>query len=273
MTSSRKSELSRRQILSAGAVVAASQVGCSTSTQAGKPAASGGAGTIGEGGAGGTQGGQGGTGQGGVGQGGIGQGGTPGGGGGVPNMCSLTPQQTEGPFYVDDDLVRQDVTEGRPGIGLRVVINVVTLPDCTPLADTPVDIWHCDAAGVYSGYPGQLGGIDTTGETFLRGTQITDADGRVEFHTIYPGWYPGRSVHIHFKARLAGNMEVTSQLYFSDAQNDAVMVLSPYDAHTPYESTNAGDSIFAGTTNNSTLVAAVVEDGDGYLATLTIGVQ
>jgi len=188
--------------------------------------------------------------------------------------CALTPEQTEGPFYLDGDLLRDDITEGKPGIGLRVVIHVVGLPECTPLADRPVDIWHADHLGQYSGYPGQghQGDVDLTGETFLRGTALTDETGRVELTTVYPGWYPGRAVHIHFKVHLPGNMEVTSQLYFPDEVNEATYQEPPYDALGPPGTTNAQDGIFAATPNNDRLLVALSKEGLGYLAELVVGV-
>jgi hypothetical protein len=197
----------------------------------------------------------------------VGGGGAPGVGGGQPQMCVLTPQQTEGPFFLGGDLERQDITEGKPGIALRVVIDVFALPDCAPVSGAGVDIWHCDAAGVYSGYPNQLGGLDTTGQTFLRGTQVSDAEGRVSFVSIYPGWYPGRAVHIHFKVRLSNNTEVTSQMYFPDADNAAILALPPYDAHGQPDNLNADDGVFA----SSPLIVALTPDGNGWLATLTVG--
>ncbi len=195
-------------------------------------------------------------------------------GGGVPVSCTLTPQQTEGPFYLDDDLVRTDIREGKPGVPLTMNILVVQMPDCTPIADAPVDIWHADHQGWYSGFPGQgdAGNVDTSGETFLRGTAISDAQGRVSFTTIYPGWYPGRAIHIHFKVHLPGNMEVTSQLYFPDAVNQAVHTEAPYSAHGPVATNNGQDGIFASTPNGDRLVADTAPDGGGYSATLAIGI-
>jgi len=208
-----------------------------------------------------------------VGAGGAGgQGGA--GGGGIID-CALTPEQTEGPFYLDDDLVRGDITEGKAGIPLRVVIDVVSLPDCATLPDHAVDIWHADHLGQYSGYPGQghQGNIDLTGETFLRGTAMTDGSGRAEFSTIYPGWYPGRAVHIHFKVHLPGNMEVVSQLYFPDEVNDAVHQQSPYDVLGSPNTSNDQDGIYQGTTDRQRLLVALSPDGNGYLARLVVGIM
>ncbi|TGS57800.1 protocatechuate dioxygenase, partial [Mesorhizobium sp. M1D.F.Ca.ET.183.01.1.1] len=115
-------------------------------------------------------------------------------------VCAIMPEVTEGPFYFDPKLERSDITEGRSGIGLAVRLQVVDA-SCRPLVGARVDIWHCDAQGHYSGYPGQGDGqdVDTSGQTFLRGWQKTGEGGVVSFATIYPGWYRGRTVHIHFK--------------------------------------------------------------------------
>ena len=101
-----------------------------------------------------------------------------------PGTCTLYPEQTEGPYYVDGDLVRSDIREGKPGTPLTLDLLVVSAGVCAPLANVAVDIWHCDAERVYSGYQGQRGGLDTRGEVFLRGTQVSGSDGRVRFQTI-----------------------------------------------------------------------------------------
>lgn len=126
--------------------------------------------------------------------------------------CVLTPEQTAGPFYFDVEQVRADITEGKKGTPLELQITVVDSADCKPVKDALVDVWQADAGGVYSGYKNQ--GIDTRGQTFLRGVQVTDAEGRVNFYTIYPGIYPGRVPHIHFKVIIDNKSSVTSQFYF-----------------------------------------------------------
>jgi protocatechuate 3,4-dioxygenase beta subunit len=207
-----------------------------------------------------------------------GAGGAPGSGGaggegGAPVECVLAPKQTEGPFYLDDRLVRADVTEGLPGLPLVVEILVRRLSDCSPIAGARVDIWCCDARGVYSGFPNQLGGLDTTGETFMRGTLFADDAGVASFQSIYPGWYPGRAVHIHFKVFPTPDLEVTSQLYFPDATTAEVMALPPYSDHGPASTTNAEDGIFAATPNNQRLVASLTPTADGYRASLVVTVE
>jgi protocatechuate 3,4-dioxygenase beta subunit len=171
----------------------------------------------------------------------AGSGGTTGGGDGG-NECTLYPRQTEGPFYLDLDSLRRDITEGKAGMPLSVIVQVQS-ESCAPLKDVAVDLWQCDAAGVYSGFPGQLGGLDTTGETFLRGTQVTDADGVAEFDSIYPGWYPGRTTHIHFKVHTSSTTEATSQLYFPEDVTAGIYATVPYDARGPKDTPNAADGI------------------------------
>jgi Protocatechuate 3,4-dioxygenase beta subunit len=101
--------------------------------------------------------------------------------------CVLTPELTEGPYYVSGEKVRRDITEGRPGAPLSLALTVVDASTCKPVKGASVDIWHCDALGVYSGVQGNIG-------TFMRGVQRTDASGLVRFTTVYPGWYNGRAV-------------------------------------------------------------------------------
>lgn len=157
--------------------------------------------------------------------------------------CPVTPRQTEGPFYFDPRLVRRNVREGRPGLPLRLRLQVVGAAACAPVAGARVDIWHCDAAGVYSGYDSQR----SAGETWLRGTQFADSGGLVEFETVYPGWYGGRATHVHLKAWLPeGRGEVTSQLYFPDPVSDAVYAAAPYAARSGGRLRNGEDGIFAG---------------------------
>ena len=155
--------------------------------------------------------------------------------------CPVTPRQTEGPFYFDPKLVRRDVREGRPGLPLRLRLQVVGAAACVPVAGARVDIWHCDPAGAYSGYESEGSG----GETWLRGTQLADSNGVVLFETVYPGWYPGRATHIHCKAWLPeGKGEITSQLYFPDDLSDAVYREPPYSDRRGQRLRNDDDGIF-----------------------------
>jgi protocatechuate 3,4-dioxygenase beta subunit len=146
-------------------------------------------------------------------------------------LCAITPETTEGPFYFDPELERQDITEGREGVDLTLRLQVVD-ESCLPLPNARVDIWHCDAKGHYSGYPGQGDGrdIDTTGEKFLRGVQHTDEQGLVSFKTIYPGWYRGRTTHIHFKVFPDENSVMTGQIFFPDDLSEHLFTsVAPYN--------------------------------------------
>jgi protocatechuate 3,4-dioxygenase beta subunit len=161
---------------------------------------------------------------------------------GASPACTLYPEQTQGPFYLDARLLRRDLTEGRPGTPLRLELQIQA-SSCAPLGGVTVDVWHCDAAGLYSGYDGQLGGVTTAGQTFLRGSQVSGDDGRVLFDTIYPGWYPGRTTHVHFKVHVGARSEATSQIYFPEETTAAVYATPPYAARGPKDTSNAADGV------------------------------
>ena len=144
---------------------------------------------------------------------------------------------------------------------------------CIPMEGALVDLWHADAEGVYSGYPGQLGGLDTSGQTFLRGIQPTDGDGVAQFDTIYPGWYPGRTVHIHFKVHYEGYSYLTSQFYFSDEFSDRVFELTPYDERPNRPTRNSNDSVLQNDPREANLLATVGKFGDGNFGMITVGIE
>jgi protocatechuate 3,4-dioxygenase beta subunit len=180
--------------------------------------------------------------------------------------CVLAPEVTEGPFYLDLNKVRSDITEDRDGVPLTLTISVVDATTCKAIKDAAVDIWHCDAGGVYSGF-------DQSPRTqFLRGTQLAAADGTVRFRTIYPGWYHGRAVHIHMKVHNGGNVVHTGQLFFNEALTQTVYTRSPYSAKGAPDTRNAKDSIYREAGAASAIVDAKAK-GDGYTATITVGVQ
>lgn len=191
-------------------------------------------------------------------------------------VCILTPEAVQGPFYFDPKLVRTDITEGRPGAPLALTLQVVSAKDCARLKGARVDLWHADGQGMYSGYRGQGdAGVSTRGETFLRGTQFTGADGQVRFATIYPGWYPGRTPHIHFKVFLDAASLVTGQLYFPDALSARIYATrAPYNERKAKRDilANEEDFIFQDQSGGDTLVS-VKEDGGSYVASLVIGVD
>src|SRR5438132_1078515 len=152
--------------------------------------------------------------------------------------CVVRPEQTEGPYFVDERLnrsdIRSDPSDGsvKDGIPLQLVLRVSQISGngCTPLAGAMVDLWQCDALGVYSDVRDRS--FDTSGKKFLRGYQVTDNHGSAEFITIYPGWYPGRTVHIHFQIRTDAASrrgdEFTSQLYFEESTTDKIHLQVPY---------------------------------------------
>jgi protocatechuate 3,4-dioxygenase beta subunit len=194
--------------------------------------------------------------------------------------CIVTPAQTEGPYFVDEKLNRIDirpdpasgkVSEGAP-LDLEMRVFRVANGACEPMAGAMVDIWQCDAMGVYSDVRDMNGFFNTSGQKFLRGFQTTDASGVARFTTVYPGWYQGRSVHIHFKVRSASgdrNLEFTSQVYFDDAFTDKVYVRAPYSTKTGTRTTNDRDGIYR--QGGRQLTMAVAERGPGYHGAFDIG--
>lgn len=187
-------------------------------------------------------------------------------------VCSITPEVTEGPFHFDTALDRSDVTEGRDGLPLRVRMQVVDAA-CVPLAGLKAEIWHCDAQGLYSGYPRQGDGrdVDTSGETFLRGWQTTDEQGIVGFQTIYPGWYRGRTTHIHFKVHRGDGTVMTGQMFFPDAvSNHIYATLAAYRRGDERDTDNGRDGIAREAGSQSQ--AAVREMPDALEALLIVAV-
>jgi protocatechuate 3,4-dioxygenase beta subunit len=185
----------------------------------------------------------------------------------VDQRCVATPDQEEGPYYRGLVLMRDDVTDGRPGSPLELAI-AVRDARCLPVADVRVDIWHCDALGVYSWYAaveecGSVGPALLAPGTFLRGSQRTDADGQCVFRTIYPGWYPGRAVHIHAKAHHADSV-LTVQLYFPEDVTDAVHAHAPYDSRPRRDTTIESDTIFP--EGGSSTLLSPVSHGEGHRA-------
>jgi protocatechuate 3,4-dioxygenase beta subunit len=191
--------------------------------------------------------------------------------------CVVRPQQTEGPYFVDARLDRSDIRsdpatgETRPGVSLAVAFNVSRLSGgaCAPLPGAVVDVWHCDALGAYSDVRDPGG--STVGRTFLRGHQTTDAAGLARFTTIYPGWYPGRAVHIHFKIRTAQGQEFVSQIYFDDAVTDRVHALEPYARRAPRRLRNESDGLFRH--GGRQLLAGATPSGSGYATTFDIALS
>ncbi len=188
--------------------------------------------------------------------------------------CIVRPEQTEGPYFVQEALNRSDIREGKAGVPLRMVLRVlqVSARACVPLEGAVVDIWHCDAQGAYSGVADRS--FDTAGQNFLRGSQLSGADGTVEFITVYPGWYPGRTVHIHFKIRSTENSqgyEFTSQLYFDDELNDRVGAQTPYSSRGQQGIRNKQDRIYQN--GGQQLMLGLTPDEEGYTGVFDIGLE
>jgi protocatechuate 3,4-dioxygenase beta subunit len=194
--------------------------------------------------------------------------------------CVVRPRQTEGPFFVDGDLDRSDLRIDprtgavTPGVPLRLAFRVsrVGASACAALAGAQVHVWHCDAAGNYSSVRDRR--APNAGQAFLRGFQRTDAEGTARFVTIYPGWYPGRAVHLHFKTHTDDaprRTEFTSQLYFDDALNERVYAEAPYASHGRPELSNGDDFLFRD--GGKQLLLDVRAEGEGYAAVFDIGLQ
>jgi len=195
--------------------------------------------------------------------------------------CVVRPELTEGPYYVDEELnrsdIRSDPSDGtvKEGALLALTFNVSRIASsaCSVLEGAVVDVWHCDALGVYSDVSDS--GFNTVGKKFLRGYQVTDASGVAQFTTIYPGWYSGRAVHIHFKVRSAAGAssayEFTSQLFFDDSLTDQVQAQSPYASKGTRDTRNANDGIYQ--QGGSQLVLSVTQTSGGYAATFDVALE
>jgi protocatechuate 3,4-dioxygenase beta subunit len=181
--------------------------------------------------------------------------------------CVLTPEMTEGPFYIAREKVRRNITDGHPGTPLVLRLTVLDASTCKPIKGAAVDIWHADAAGNYSGF-----GVGSRSRTFMRGIQRTDTNGVATFHSVYPGWYQGRTVHIHVKVHVRGRVVHTGQLFFSDALTDRVYRNAPYDKRPNRTTRNANDSIFVNGGRRSMLAVSRRAAG-GYLGKITMGVH
>ena len=191
--------------------------------------------------------------------------------------CVVRPEVTEGPYYVAEELNRSDVRSDpasgviKDGVPLTLTFNVSQIGSngCTPLAGAKVEIWHCDADGVYSDVPDRS--ADTRGQKFLRGYQETDAAGKATFITIYPGWYPGRTVHIHFKVHhdsSAQSVVFTSQVFFDDAITDKAFTGQPYASRGQRNTLNSADGIY-----KDELLLTLSESGAGYAGGFDLGMQ
>ena len=188
--------------------------------------------------------------------------------------CVVRPEVTEGPYYVDEDLVRADIRSDpatgavKEGIPLVLTFNVSQISNsaCAPLQGATVDIWHCDAAGAYSDVSDP--GFDTSGQKWLRGSLVTDDKGQATFTTIYPGWYSGRAVHIHFKVHPNETSVFTSQLFFDDALSDQVFTQAPYASKGQRNVLNSNDNIY-----QDLLLLTTTKTDTGYAAAFSLGID
>lgn len=202
-------------------------------------------------------------------------------------VCTLTKEMTEGPYYLDGQYVRTDITEGKTGFPLKLALTVVDDDTCALLSNALVEIWHCDALGEYSGFVGNNGHDEPDNGTFLRGGVLTGSSGVANITTVYPGWYRGRCVHIHIKVHVdvtltsdgsfTGGTELhTGQLFFDEAITTKVAALSTYAANTVTRTTLAQDSIYdegGAASGLLTLTALGSSTSAGYAGTLTLGVD
>jgi protocatechuate 3,4-dioxygenase beta subunit len=220
--------------------------------------------------------------------------------------CILTPEVTEGPYWIENDLTRRDIRTGKDGLPLEIVFTVQHAKTCDVLANADVEIWHCDAKGVYSGYeslsrgPGATPGEPPTGgpppgrpptgqppaggggghqeptdgKRYLRGHQKTDAEGRARFLTVFPGWYAGRTPHIHLKVHVGGDVVHTGQVFFNERITAAVYKRAPYKSHGQPDTRHAADSIFAqaGRSRAVLRLAERRKGRRGYRGTITLGI-
>lgn len=192
--------------------------------------------------------------------------------------CVVRPEMTEGPYFVDDQLERSDIRtdpttgETRSGVPLLLSLNILQIANnaCTPLAGAIVDLWHCDAQGIYSDVAEQ----NTSGQKFLRGYQVSDENGNVAFTTIFPGWYTGRTVHVHVKIRTDESdtaYEFTSQFYVDDSITDTILALQGYRENGTRDTTNATDMHYANGGDQMLLPLTTIEEG--YAATFDIALD
>jgi protocatechuate 3,4-dioxygenase beta subunit len=224
------------------------------------------------------------------------------------STCVLSPEVTEGPYWIDGTLTRRDIREDRAGLPLVAVFAVQDAKTCEPIAGADVEIWHCDAEGVYSGFesasqggpagaggpgaggpgggggPGAAGGPGGSGgsggggatdsERYLRGHQKTGSTGKAMFVTVFPGWYRGRTPHIHLKVHVGGDVVHTGQVFFDEKTTARVYRQAPYSSHGQPDTSHAEDGIFA-QAGRSRAVLKLAGRGAGkrgYRGTITLGV-
>jgi protocatechuate 3,4-dioxygenase beta subunit len=183
------------------------------------------------------------------------------------STCLLTPEATEGPYWVENALTRRNITEGRPGLPLVIRFTVLNARTCKPIRSADVEIWHCDALGEYSA-------VNGASTRFLRGHQKADATGKAEFLTIFPGWYRGRTPHIHMKVNVGGDAVHTGQVFFNESITAAVYKRAPYASRGLYDTSHARDMIYQQAGGSTAELKLKKRTGGlkGYVGTIAIGV-
>jgi protocatechuate 3,4-dioxygenase beta subunit len=202
--------------------------------------------------------------------------------------CVLTPEVTEGPYWIDNKLTRRDIREGKPGLPLVLEFTIVNAKTCRPINGADVEIWHCDALGNYSGYDsGSSGGgpgggpgghaTPTSSTRYLRGHQRSNAAGKASFLTVFPGWYQGRTPHIHMKVHVGSADRVvhTGQVFFNESVTAAVYKQAPYSSHGQPDTSHARDMIFAQAGGSRAVVrlSKRPRGARGYVGRIVIGVE
>lgn len=197
----------------------------------------------------------------------------------MAGSCVLAPAVGEGPFYFDPDLLRADIRDGRSGAPLSVRLRVLAERSCEPIAGARVDLWQSDGYGLYSGYTRQRGtgtvpASSVAGQQWLRGMQVTDDNGFVQFMTIFPSWYVGRTPHIHFKVLLGANEVVASQIFFPEEFNQEVMSRwEPYRGHVHLQDTDNHNDRFLRDSIGGVFCTVDESRDDGYASSLEIAVR
>jgi protocatechuate 3,4-dioxygenase beta subunit len=182
--------------------------------------------------------------------------------------CVLSPEMTEGPYWIDDTLTRRDVTEDLRGMPLVLRLTVVRATTCRPIKNADVEIWHTAPDGEYSGFDG------SSGSRYLRGHQKSDAAGRVRFDTLFPGWYHGRTPHIHLKVHVGGDEVHTGQLFMSEKLTRAVYRTRYYASRGQADTSHAEDMIYGDGGARSTLrIRRRSGSRKGYVGRLELGVR
>jgi protocatechuate 3,4-dioxygenase beta subunit len=199
-------------------------------------------------------------------------------------VCILTPEVTDGPYWIEQTMTRRDVTEGKPGLPLELRLTVVNARTCEPIPAADVEIWHADAEGEYSGYdgatPGNGGGrgvpgrhqTPSTSTRYLRGHQRANVAGRAEFLTVFPGWYPGRTPHIHLKVHVGGKVVHTGQVFFGEKIATKVYSAAPYRSRGPADTPHSADRIFRQAGGSRAELKLRARPGGGLVGTIVLGV-